>query len=135
VHKFDLAALGEPANIDVLRKLFTDPDALTPRRTAQEIAEDLAVRFAKLADGMRDRDVAAHRESTVGKKARPAFHASNPPMTVGRAFADKKQRVLRKLLTAHRAFRLASWSMEHSVHMFTCRHRIKRTKKDKSNSL
>ncbi len=59
VHEFNLDALGEPANIDVLRKVFTDPDALKPRQTTQEITEVLAVRFAKLADGMRARNIPA----------------------------------------------------------------------------
>src|SRR5712692_9335129 len=59
VHKFDLGALGEPANIDVLRKVFTDPDALKPRRTTQQVTEELASLFARLADGMRDRHIAA----------------------------------------------------------------------------
>jgi hypothetical protein len=39
VHAFDLAGLAEPANLDVLRKLFTDPDALRPGQTAEAVTE------------------------------------------------------------------------------------------------
>jgi type II restriction/modification system DNA methylase subunit YeeA len=59
VHNFDLDGLGEPANLDKLRKLFTDPEALKPRRTTTEITQEIAARFAELADGMRARDVPA----------------------------------------------------------------------------
>ncbi|HZT80049.1 MAG TPA: DNA methyltransferase, partial [Gemmataceae bacterium] len=59
VFAFDLDGLADPGNLDVLRKLFTDPEALRPKRTTREITEDLAARFARLADGMRARHVPA----------------------------------------------------------------------------
>jgi hypothetical protein len=34
-HKFDLDALGEPANIDALRKVFTHADALKPGQATE----------------------------------------------------------------------------------------------------
>jgi hypothetical protein len=59
VHRFGLDQLGEPPNIDVLRKLFTDPHALKPQETRDQVTKDLAARFARIADGMRDRQVRA----------------------------------------------------------------------------
>jgi hypothetical protein len=59
VHGFDLAHLAEPANLDVLRKLFTDPEALKPGETTEAITKDVAGRFCELADGMRIRGVPA----------------------------------------------------------------------------
>jgi type II restriction/modification system DNA methylase subunit YeeA len=59
VHRFNLDQLGELANIDVLRKLFTDPHALKPQETREQVTKDLAARFARIADGMRDRQVKA----------------------------------------------------------------------------
>jgi hypothetical protein len=59
VYSFDLNALGEPRNLDILRKVFINPEALKPRRTTKDITEEVAARFAKLADGMRERHVPA----------------------------------------------------------------------------
>jgi hypothetical protein len=56
-HAFDLAGLADPKNLDVLRKIVTDTQALKPRQSTKEIAEEIAAQFAKLADGMRDRHI------------------------------------------------------------------------------
>jgi hypothetical protein len=61
VYDFDLEHLAEPANLDVLRKLFTDPDALKPGETTEAITREVAQRFCELADGMRIRNVAAEQ--------------------------------------------------------------------------
>ena len=53
IHAFDLAGLAAPANLDVLRRVFTDPDSLKPGITSEAITVEAAERFAKLADGMR----------------------------------------------------------------------------------
>src|SRR5260370_1499848 len=42
VYDFDLARLAEPASLDVLRKLFTAPDALKPGETTHAITMDVA---------------------------------------------------------------------------------------------
>jgi type II restriction/modification system DNA methylase subunit YeeA len=55
VHRFDLSGLAEPANLDVLRKVFTDPEALRPDVTPEKITEDAAERFADLAKRLRMR--------------------------------------------------------------------------------
>jgi hypothetical protein len=59
VYAFDLNGLAEPKNLDVLRKVFTNPDALKPGLTTRDITEDAAKRFSELADGMRIRNVPA----------------------------------------------------------------------------
>jgi SAM-dependent methyltransferase len=61
VYAFDLDGLADPKNILTLRRVFTDPDALEPGVTAAEITKEIAERFAKLADGMRQRGVPAHQ--------------------------------------------------------------------------
>lgn len=58
---FDLDGLADSRNLDVLRKLFTDPDALKPGENTASITERAAEEFAKLADGMRDRGIEPHR--------------------------------------------------------------------------
>jgi len=45
VYAFDLAGLANPANLDVLRKLFTDPEALRPDQTAVGITEAASALF------------------------------------------------------------------------------------------
>ncbi len=55
VHRFDLDHLAEPANLDVLRNIFTAPDKLRPAQTTDDITKEIAERFAALADGLRSR--------------------------------------------------------------------------------
>ena len=57
VHLFDLAGLAVPANLDILRRVFTDPDSLKPGITSEAITVEAADRFAKLADGMRAKGI------------------------------------------------------------------------------
>ena len=59
VYTFDLDGLAEPDNLDVLRKLFTDPQSLKPGQTAEAITQQAAELFGQIADGMRQRGVAA----------------------------------------------------------------------------
>ena len=42
-----------PANLDILRRVFTDPESLKPGITSEAITVEAAERFAELADGMR----------------------------------------------------------------------------------
>jgi len=61
VYEFHLQDLANPANLDILRKLFTEPDALRPDVTTVRITEEAAGRFGELADGMRLRGVPAQQ--------------------------------------------------------------------------
>jgi len=61
VYRFDLDGLPEPANLDVLRKLFTSPDELRRGQTTVGITEEAAGRFAELADRLRDPGVSRPR--------------------------------------------------------------------------
>ena len=59
VHAFDLSGLGKPENLDILRKVFTDPNSLRPGQTSRNVTEQAAELFGKLADGLRSRGVPA----------------------------------------------------------------------------
>lgn len=59
VYAFGLDELAQPANLDILRKLFSNPEALKPGLTTARITEEAAERFATLSDGMRSRGIAA----------------------------------------------------------------------------
>ena len=56
-YEFNLAGLADPANLAILRKLFTEPEALRPGITSEKITIEAAQRFAELADGMRIKGV------------------------------------------------------------------------------
>ena len=56
-HEFDLAGLADPKNLDVLRNVFTDPEALRPGITSETVTVDAAKRFGELADGMRQKGI------------------------------------------------------------------------------
>ena len=60
LYAFDLEGLADPKNLDVLRRLFTDPDSLRPGVTTASVTEQAAEKFGMLADGMRVRGVEAH---------------------------------------------------------------------------
>src|SRR5581483_2313584 len=49
VYAFDLDGLADPANIILLRNVFTKPDVLKPGKTPAAITEEVAGRFARLA--------------------------------------------------------------------------------------
>jgi len=59
VHRFDLAGLADPKNLEILRKVFSEPEALRPGLTTESITRQAAERFGILADGMRVRGVQA----------------------------------------------------------------------------
>lgn len=60
VYRFANADLPRPENLRTLRALFEEPDALRPGRTVEGVTEEAAERFARLADGLRDRGVEPH---------------------------------------------------------------------------
>ncbi len=57
VHAFDLAGLADGANLDVLRRVFTDPASLRPGITSEAMTVEAAERFAKLAGGLRQKGI------------------------------------------------------------------------------
>jgi type II restriction/modification system DNA methylase subunit YeeA len=59
IYAFNLGELSQPVNLDVLRRVFTDPESLRPDITTRKITEEAAKRFGELADGIRARDVPA----------------------------------------------------------------------------
>jgi type II restriction/modification system DNA methylase subunit YeeA len=60
-HEFDLDGLADAKNLDLLRKAFADPYALKPGRTQKQVTEDVARKFAAVADGMQARNIEPHR--------------------------------------------------------------------------
>jgi type II restriction/modification system DNA methylase subunit YeeA len=63
VHAFDLDGLADPKNLLVLRNIFSNPEALKPGKTRQAITEEVAGRFARLAEALGQRDVSPHQDT------------------------------------------------------------------------
>jgi hypothetical protein len=54
-HDIPLEALAEPRNIEIMRAVFHNPEALRPGRTSAAVTQDAARHFAEIAAAMRDR--------------------------------------------------------------------------------
>jgi hypothetical protein len=54
-HEIPLQDLGAPRNIEIMRAVFHDPEALRPGRTSTAVTKDAARQFAEIADAMRKR--------------------------------------------------------------------------------
>jgi SAM-dependent methyltransferase len=92
VHAFSLDELAEPKNLDTLRKLFTDPNALEPGETTEAITQDVAKRFSGLAEGMRIRNVPAEKAAHFLMKLMFCMFAEDIELLPAKLFS--------KLLTA-----------------------------------
>ncbi|MVS97723.1 class I SAM-dependent DNA methyltransferase [Devosia marina] len=55
IYDIPIAELGDPEKRGWLKAAFTDPDALRPKQTRQELTEEVAGEFARLARSLRDR--------------------------------------------------------------------------------
>jgi len=87
VHAFDLAGLSDPQNLDILRKVFTDPHALKPGVTAQVVTEQAAELIGQLADGMRVRDIPAPRAAHFLMKLMFCMFAEDIDLLPGKVFS------------------------------------------------
>ncbi len=54
-HAFDLATLALPKNLDLLRRVFHDPESLRPEETIEKITEKAAKDLAEIAPRIRQR--------------------------------------------------------------------------------
>ncbi|MBM2826725.1 MAG: hypothetical protein HW403_789, partial [Dehalococcoidia bacterium] len=61
VHRFTTTDLTGSATLDILRKVFFEPDALRPGQSTLGLTEQAAAQFARLADMLRNRGIEAQR--------------------------------------------------------------------------
>lgn len=59
-YAFDLQGLADPKNLQTLRSVFANPEALKPGQTPESITRKVAERFAELSDGMQKRGIDPH---------------------------------------------------------------------------
>ena len=57
-HDIPVAGLGEPANLELLRNAFFDPDALRPGRSVAQVTEETAALFHHIVADMEQADTA-----------------------------------------------------------------------------
>jgi hypothetical protein len=86
IFRFSLLNLGDPASLDLLRKIFTRPDALRPQKTTDEITQEIAEKFAELADGMRGRKIDPHRAAHFLMKLMFCMFAEDIELLQGKLF-------------------------------------------------
>jgi type II restriction/modification system DNA methylase subunit YeeA len=86
-HVIPLAGLAEPANLDILRAVFTDPERLRPGRTRAEITEKAAGNMAAIFDAL------------VGRAVEPQAAAHFLMKLVFCFFAEDVRLLPEKLLT------------------------------------
>ncbi|MEZ4523593.1 MAG: type IIL restriction-modification enzyme MmeI [Thermomicrobiales bacterium] len=58
VYEFDLETIDQPENLRVLRALWSEPNALRPSTTVDEVTEEAAERFGSLALALHERGIA-----------------------------------------------------------------------------
>lgn len=105
VYSFDLAGLAKPQNLDVLRRVFTDPDSLRPGQTTEAVTKQAAELIGQIADGMRVRGIAApilmtsscpgESDTLVTRQLPPARKIRKRTHTPRKTLADRPRTALR----------------------------------------
>ncbi|MDP9475859.1 MAG: hypothetical protein M3R38_09255 [Actinomycetota bacterium] len=100
VHAFtneDIGSSGPEGReaMRVLRALFSDPDSLRPGRTREGITEEVAAKFALLADGLRGRGEEPHRVAQFLMKLVFCLFAEDVGLLPGGLFGRLIDRSLR----------------------------------------
>ena len=63
-HEVRIAEMDQPANLALLRRIWTAPESFKPRQTNRDITEAAAQSFAALAEGLRQRGSAPGEGAT-----------------------------------------------------------------------
>jgi type II restriction/modification system DNA methylase subunit YeeA len=102
VHTIALEEISEPANLDKLRWLFTDPDKFHPKRTIAQITEEAAGKFADLAQSLNARGHAPQPVAHFLNQCLFCLFAEDAELLPGKLFErllDKSQTDPAKLST------------------------------------
>lgn len=60
IHRIDLAELDQPRSLDLLRRVFTDPDSFRTIASAEAVTEEIARHIGEIAQSLRRRGHDAH---------------------------------------------------------------------------
>ena len=96
VHTIALEDIGEQANLEKLRWLFTDPNKFHPKRTISQITEEVAGTFADVAQSLNARGHAPQKVAHFLNQCLFCLFAEDAYLLPGRLF----ERLLEKSQTA-----------------------------------
>jgi len=72
-----LETINEPAQLDILRRLFEDPESLNPALTAAALTAEAAATVAELAEALRNRGIGAERTAHFLMQTMFCFYAED----------------------------------------------------------
>ena len=87
VHTVLLAELAQPAKLDLLRRVFTDPQSFKPGLTTSKLTENAAAEFAKIADQLRQRQHDPHTAAHFLMKCMFCLFAEDVKLLPDRLFS------------------------------------------------
>ena len=86
IHAIALDDMAEPRSLDLLRRVFTDPESFKPDVTAARVTEDVAKQFASLAQSLRSREHEAHAAAHFLMKCMFCLFAEDVSLLPGNLF-------------------------------------------------
>lgn len=94
VHVVKLASLPEPASLDLLRRVFTDPESFKPQVTPDAVTQEVARQIGEIARSLRNRNHDAHAAAHFLMKCMFCLFAEDVGLLPGKLFE--------RILTARR---------------------------------
>ncbi|MBI4718240.1 MAG: transposase [Planctomycetes bacterium] len=95
IHVVELATLDAPESLNLLRRVFTDPDSFRPDITAAKVTEDVARQFAALAQSLRSRGHDPHTAAHFLMKCMFCLFAEDVGLLPGQLFSRLVERTRR----------------------------------------
>ncbi len=86
VHVIALAELGEPRDLDLLRRIFSDPLSFKPDVTAERVTREVGERFGQLARALRGRGHDPHESAHFLMKCMFCLFAEDVGLLPGNLF-------------------------------------------------
>lgn len=102
IYTVPLERLAEPANLDILRRVFTDPESFRPTVTAARVTEKVAAQIGKLAGALRERGHDPHEAAHFLMRCMFCLFAEDVGLFGRDPESGKPVALFRKLLTRYR---------------------------------
>ena len=102
VHTITLDRLAEPESLDILRRVFTDPESFRPTVTAARVTEAVASQVGKLAGALRDRGHDPHEAAHFLMRCVFCLFAEDVGLFGRDPESGKPVELFRKLLNRYR---------------------------------